>query len=95
MSAFLTMDFGTVLNSTKRPKEITKKKSKCTWQVMEEILLHVSSPSLGGLSQDHVVTCHPFLVCCFFFYLHKLSEAFFSPYSYIDLSGNFDQETRK
>lgn len=60
MSAFLTMDFRTLLNSSKRPKEIAEKRSKCIWQIMEEMLLRVSSPSLGGLSQDHVVMSHPF-----------------------------------
>lgn len=55
---------------------MTKKRSKCIWQVMEEILLRVSSPSLGGLSQDHVVMCH------LFFETDKFSAAFFSPYSY-------------
>lgn len=76
MSAFLTMDFRAHLSSSKRPKEIAKKRSKFIWQVMEEILLHVSSPSLGGLSQKHVIMCHPFLE------LHKFSAVFFSPYSY-------------
>lgn len=89
MSAFFTMDLRTRLNSSRRPKEIAKKSSKCVWQVMEEILLRATSPSLGGLSQDCVVMCHPF------FELDKFSAAFFSPYSFIDLSRDFDQETSK
>lgn len=86
---FLTMGFRALLNSIKKPREITKKRSKCIWQVMEKILLRVSSPSFGGLSEDHVVMCH------LFFELDKFSAAFFSPYSFIDLSGDFDQERSK
>lgn len=55
MFAFLTVGFRAHLNSSKRPKEIAKKRSKCIWQVTEESLLRVSSPSLGGLSQSRVV----------------------------------------
>ena len=70
VSAFLTMDFRTVLNSNKRPKEIPKKRSKGIWQVMKKVLLPVSSPSLGRLSQDDVIMCHPL------FELDNFSAAF-------------------
>lgn len=52
VSAFLAMDFSTVLNSGERPKEPPKQSSKGVWWLMEKILLHVSSPSLGRMSQD-------------------------------------------
>lgn len=56
-SAFLTVDFRTVLSSSKKPKEIPQK-VKGNWQVMEKILLRVIFICLGRLSQDHVILCH-------------------------------------